>query len=297
MLKEARRFFAERSILEVDCPALTQYAPVDEHIDIMSLSPHRGEKRYLHSSPEYGMKRLLAEGSGDIYQLSHVFRDGEFGALHNPEFMMAEWYRTSLSFAEMVQETISFIQLFLGELPTQQCSYKELFARYTGLDSSYASKEELVAYLQRRNLHLASHPEGWDRDALLALILGSLIEPQLGRDSLFIITDFPKTQAALAQIKGEVAMRFEIYHQGIELANGYHELGDAKEQLRRQLLANQKRTESGKSELPIDHYLIEALDKGFPDCCGVAVGFDRLMMLRHNEKRLAPILPFPWDKA
>lgn len=301
MLSRARAFFAKRNILEVDCPALTQNSPVDKHIDIMAVSLNNGEKRYLHSSPEYGMKRLLAAGSGDIYQLSHVFREGEFGSLHNPEFMMAEWYRLEIPFETFIKETLDFIHLFLGQLPEESFTYREIFKKHTSLDYVLATKEDLIHCAHAHQIHFASDLKTLDEETLIQLLLGSVVEPQLGKDCLTIITDFPGKQAALSKTKKkgdeEVAMRFEVYFRGIELANGYHELSDPIEQRRRQIEANQKRVESGKSHLPIDEYLIAALSSGFPDCCGVAVGFDRLMMLRQNECCLASILPFSWDKA
>lgn len=294
MLASARAFFTARDITEVDCPALTQKAPVDEHIDVMSVSLFSGEKRYLHTSPEYGMKRLLSAGSGDIYQLSHVFREGEYGPFHNPEFTMAEWYRLNIPFDHFIDETIDFIRLFLGDLKIERQSYRELLKSHTGIDYLYAKKEDLLDYLKTHQVGLSAE---WNFDSLLQLILNRFIEPSLGENSLFVLTDFPASQAALARIKGEIAERFEIYHQGIELANGYHELADSEEQRKRFISSNEKRIQNGKNPLPIDDYLLDALSQGFPDCCGVAVGFDRLLMLKHLENNVAAVLPFPWDIA
>lgn len=301
MLARARSFFAALSILEVDCPALTQKSSIDEHIDVMTVHLTSGEKRYLHTSPEYGMKRLLAAGSGDIYQMSHVFREGECGGLHNPEFMMTEWYRIGMSLEPFIEETLDFIRLFLNTLPSQTLSYRDALKMHTGIDYLQADNHDLLQFLHKQEIIFASDPSHFDRDTLLQLILNTAVEPHLGQNILSVITDFPASQAALARVKQkgdeEVAERFEIYYKGIELANGYHELADAKEQKRRQMQANQKRMQSGKKELPIDDYLITALEKGFPDCCGVAVGFDRLMMLRHQKSSLAHILPFAWTNA
>lgn len=295
MLAQARAFFAARQILEVDCPALTQMAPVDEHIEVMSVLLPSGEKRYLHTSPEYGMKRLLSSGSGDIYQLSHVFREGESSPLHNPEFTMAEWYRVGVSFASFIEETAEFVRLFLGPLPVEYATYQELVKLHTGIDITSTTQEDLLTFLEARQIILSTE---WSQDALLQLILSTFIEPTLGQDCLFVLTDFPASQAALARIsEKKTAERFEIYHQGIELANGYHELADAEEQQKRFLAANAKRTQNGKEPLPIDQYLIEALAQGFPDCCGVAAGFDRLLMLKLKEKSVAAVLPFSWDQT
>jgi lysyl-tRNA synthetase class 2 len=295
MLAATRAFFAERNICEVDCPALTQYAPIDEHIDPMEVHLSSGEKRYLHTSPEYGMKRLLAAGSGDIYQLSHVFRAGEQGALHNPEFTMIEWYRTQMALPAFIEETLALIHLFLGALPTETLPYRTLFKLHTGIDAIEATTEDLRAFLQARGVVLSTE---WDKDGLLQLILNQFIEPTLGQESLFVLTDFPTSQAALARITpDQTAARFEIYHQGIELANGYHELADAAEQERRFHAANVKRIAHGKGALPLDRHLLEALASGLPDCCGVAVGFDRLLALHCKENTLLPILLFQWNIA
>lgn len=301
MLKSARRFFDERNVCEVDCPILSAQASVDTHIDLIVALYQGDEKRYLHSSPEMGMKRLLAEGIGDIYQLTHVFRDGEWSPKHNPEFMMAEWYRLGFSFEEMIEETIEFIQLFLGSLPHQIYSYREIFLRETGIDYVTASKEMLFNYIQEQSIPFYSSALEEGKDALLNLILGSKIEPQLGQNELCVLAYFPSSQAALARKRWHdvelVAERFEIYYQGLELANGFHELSDAAEQRLRFQEANESRLALRKNALPPDEKFLKSLEKGLPDCCGVAVGFDRLMMLRQGQKQIADILSWSWEEA
>lgn len=286
MLAKARQFFHERSVCEVDCPILSREASVDAHIDV--ISTHDGH--FLHTSPEYGMKRLLAEGMGDIYQLSHVFRDGEMGEKHNPEFMMAEWYRVGVSFEEIIEETLDFIRLFLGNLPSTKLSYREAFQNYTGIDYTIVSEQELVEYLEGHDIQV--HEK--EKNSLLNVILGLIIEPNLV--DLSVLIHYPATQAALAQTtwNGDehVSERFEIYYQGMELANGYHELTDPIEQRRRLVEANHQREKMGKQRLPLDENFLQALEKGLPDCCGVAVGFDRLMMLRHNRQDIRDVIPF-----
>jgi elongation factor P--(R)-beta-lysine ligase len=298
MLHAARHFFSERHIMEVDCPLVSQRASVDAHIDLIPADTDR----FLHSSPEYGMKRLLSEGAGDIFQLSHVFRRGEYGKKHNPEFMMAEWYRLEISFQEMIDETLDFIRLFIGEQPCDQMSYREIFLRHTGIDIKQATVDSLMDYCQKNNIEQYPHIETEGVDALLNLILGAQIEPHLGDDDrLFVVTHYPASQSALAQKTQqddfEVAERFEIYYRGLELANGYHELADAQEQNRRLVEGNVQREKLGKSPLPIDTYFLDALKNGLPDCCGVAVGFDRCMMLRHKTTHLRDIIPFDWELA
>jgi lysyl-tRNA synthetase class 2 len=301
MYAQVRAFFAARSVLEVDCPALSSAAPIDTHIDVMSVSVKEGEKGYLHTSPEYGMKRLLAQGVGDIYQLSHVFRQGEWGTLHNPEFTMLEWYRTGFTFQELIAETLELIHLFLPDLPTTAYSYREALKTFAGIDYLTASRQELAALVQELVPHLPKDVESWDPDTLLTSLMSFVVEPQLGKEELCVIQHFPASQAALSKITSlgeeEIAERFEVYHKGIELANGYHELTDPIEQRQRFEKANFNRTLLGKEMLPIDERLLQALEIGIPDCCGVAVGFDRLLLLRHQCASLAEVLPFPWPLA
>jgi elongation factor P--(R)-beta-lysine ligase len=301
MLANARSFFKERGVLEVDCPALSQASSIDLHIDVMPVLLNDGKKGYLHTSPEYGMKRLLALGMGDIYQLSHVFRQGEIGPLHNPEFTMVEWYRKELTFFPFIEETLDFIRLFLKDLPASWISYKEAFKKYCGIDYQTADMHALFTLAEENEIHLPPEAKNWDKDTLLQLLLSFLIEPHLGKEELSVLYHFPASQAALSQtlIKDNepIAERFEVYYKGIELANGYHELTDPIEQRRRLIESNQKRTAQGKEPLPLDENFIEALASGLPDCCGVAVGFDRLMLLKHEKESLQEVLPLPWPVA
>lgn len=300
MFGKARAFFMERNVLEVDCPALSLAAPVDQHIDVMKVLLNTQEIGYLHTSAEYGMKRLLSEGIGDIYQISHVFRDGEVGPLHNPEFTMAEWYRCGFTFEKMIEETLDFIRLFLGDLPAEHMSYKEAFLHYLGIDYTTQTTQNLLALVQRQGFALSSELRRADKDTLLQLLLSIFIEPHLGKDKLFVLSHYPATQCALAKTTvlasgEEAAYRFEMYYQGLELANGYHELTDPIEQRQRFEKANVLRAKAGKDCLVIDEKFLQSLSHGLPDCCGVAVGFDRLMLLRHRQQTLANILPFSWE--
>lgn len=301
MLKKARLFFDQRGVLEVDCPILSKFAAIDANIDLIEGKYLSSEDVYLHSSPEFGMKRLLAEGMDDIYQLSHVFRDGEWGVKHNPEFMMAEWYRKGMSLEEMIQETVDFICLFLSPLPFQIITYRDLFLKYTGIDYVKASESDLMTYIETRKITCYPSIREEGKDALLNLILGSEIEPKLGSNHLLVLAYYPASQAALARRKKlgdeEVAERFEIYYQGVELANGYRELTCAREQRMRFEEANEWRAAHGKKRLPLDENFLKALERGLPDCCGVAVGFDRLMMLRHSSKNISEVLSWGWAES
>ncbi len=260
-LKRARAFFDERGIREVDVPQFSRFAPVDLHIDPIVAATSEGP-RYLHTSPEYAMKRLLAEGSGDIYYLGHVFRDGELGRRHCPEFTMAEWYRIGFSMQQMIDETLEFIRLFTGDAPVEQMTYSAAFAR-CGLSP--------------------------DEDPFLHM--ATIVEPSFAPTTLTVITHFPVTQAALAVQDEQGAHRFEIFFRGLELCNGYHELRDAGELRARFAKINEERTKP----LPIDTYLLDALTR-MPACSGVAVGFDRLLMIEAGATSIDEILYFPWDR-
>ncbi len=301
MLKRARLFFDERGVVEVDCPILSQSSSIDPHIDLISALYSNQTPCYMHSSPEYGMKRLLSLGMKDIFQISHVFRDGELSAKHNPEFTLAEWYRVGLSFEDMIEETLSFIRLFLGPLPSETISYRALFLQEAGIDYLSSSTEDLLDYLRAQNIPFWEELQNEGKDAVLNLILGAKIEPVLGRDTLTVLSHYPSSQSALAQKRQigeeEVAERFEVYYKGIELANGYHELTDAVEQRKRLIEANQQRQSFGKAQLPIDERFLAALASGMPNCCGVAVGFDRLMMLRHGQSTLSDVIAWSWQEA
>lgn len=292
MLKAARAFFDSRGAYETDVPILSESASVDAHIDLIPATLSGKKTYYLHSSPEYGMKRLLSEGSGDIYQISHVFRDGEFSQKHRPEFMMAEWYRLGFTFQQIIDETLDFIRLFLGSLKAEQLTYEETFKRFLNIDPF---NDDLYSQIIKNGIDPYPGLKEEGRDGQLNVLLSHLIEPKLGQNSLFVLSHYPASQAALAKTvtlnNNLVAERFEVYYNGIELANGYHELTNADEQEKRFQEANLEREKMGKKPLPIDFSFLAALKKGLPPSCGVAVGFDRLMMLRHQTQNLKSILP------
>ena len=300
MLAASREYFAKKNILEVDCPALGVHAPIDRHIDVMAVTLPSGEKRYLHTSPEYRMKRLLSEGFPSMYQISHVYRQSEVGHLHNPEFSMVEWYEVGISFDGLIESTLSYIRLFLGEVPSSIISYRDLWEKTFSIDYVTASCSDLASLCEEKGL---THPEmkSWDKDTLLQFAMSFLIEPHIGLSELFVIKDYPGSQAALARSEQredeKIAKRFEVYFQGIELANGYHELNDGNEQGRRLLEENTARVNLGKDSLPVDSFFLNAIEKGIGDCCGVAVGFDRLMLLRHKKDSIHHVIPFSWDHS
>lgn len=278
LMQKVRTFFHERSVLEVDCPALEPCATIDLFID-----PLQAEGGFLHTSPEYGMKKLLAHGSGDIYQLSHVFRKEEKSPLHTVEFSMLEWYRTELSFDELIVETCALIETLVPGLTFEQITYAEAFERYCC--PLEASNEELSAKLTGLSPDIAS-----DRSALIDLCFAKYVEPNL---ESAVIRDFPPKTAALAKValnaKGDrVALRFEIYVRGVEVANGYDELQDPLELRARFEQTNLERKALGKPMFAIDENLLTAIE-AMPACVGVAVGFDRLVMLAANAPSVSSI--------
>lgn len=271
MFASVRSFFAKKGVLEVDTDILSQTAP----IDVMHVGMGANKVGYLHTSPEYGLKKLLAKGSGDIYQLSHVFRAGEESPLHTPEFMMLEWYRVSMPYETFIEEACDLIRLFLPNQKIEILSYRKALLQYAQVD---LTQKDLSPHV----IPFSKDATTWDRDTQLNLLFSHLVEPHLGKNKLTVITGYPASQAALAKtiaVDGmQVARRFEIYHSGIELANGFDELTDPVEQEKRLTEENKKRMEMGKESLPIDKEFIKALET-LPECCGVAVGFDRLMWL------------------
>ncbi len=272
LLKAVRQFFDSRNILEADTNILSTTAPVDAHIDIMRVEMGNEKIGYLHSSPEYELKKLLAKGSGDIFQLGHVFRAEEESPWHMPEFTMLEWYRVNMPYETFIEETLDLIRLFLGDLPASVFTYRQAFEEFAGVDYLGDLKESVSQFSNQAHL--------WDRDTQLNLLFSHIVEPKL--QGLTVIRDFPASQAALAKTSVAdgvpIARRFEVYFKGIELANGFEELTDSNEQRIRLQRENEKRLALGKNTLPIDEDFITCVDH-LPPCCGVAVGFDRLVVL------------------
>lgn len=293
MLAAVRRFFFKRNVMEVDTPILSSTAPIDLHLEVMTVLLEDGTTGYLHTSAEYGMKRLLAQGSGDIYQLSHVFRADKIGRYHHPEFMMIEWYRVGISLESLIHETIDLIALFIDEKLKATYTYAEAFQTFTDIDYRKATLTDLKKLVQRENLPTPHDPcSSWNKEEYLDFIMGFFIEPKLV--GLNIIRDFPPFQAALSTINRQdresTANRFEIYFNGVELANGFQELTDPLEHRRRFEETNLKRRQLGKTELPLDEKFLSALEEGVPESCGVAVGFDRLLMLQLKKESLTEVL-------
>lgn len=301
-LQAIRTFFAERQVLEVDVPVLSQGVTLAPHICSFQIGQY-----FLQTSPEHAMKRLLAAGSGPIYYLGKAFRQEEVGVRHNPEFTMLEWYRPQWDHWQLIEEVDLLFQTLLACKPAKRVTYHGLFKTRFGVHPHFCKVEDLqYIAIQAGWLSPSALPD-LDKDGWLDLLMSHGIEPELGRDAPVVVTDFPATQSSLAKIRtvvsaspaGEfkVAERFEFYYQGMELANGYHELTCAKEQRQRLEKEVAIRKASGLAAYPIDERLLGALEAGFPACAGVAVGMDRLFMLKLGETDIARVLPFGWHCA
>lgn len=304
IMADIRRFFADRGVLEVDTPAMSQATVTDVHLSAFEtqfVGPghSQGVTLYLMTSPEYHMKRLLAANCGPIYQLCRSFRNEEMGRFHNPEFTLLEWYRPHYDMYRLMNEVDDLLQQVLESEPADNLSYQQAFQRYLEIDPLSADKNQLRAAAAKLDLSNVADNED-DRDTLLQLLFTMGVEPHIGKERPTFIYHFPASQAALAQISTEdhrVAERFEVYFRGIELANGFHELTDAREQAQRFEQDNRKRAGMGLAKQPIDNHLLAALEAGLPDCSGVALGVDRLIMLALGAQSISEVLAFTVDRA
>ncbi len=307
LLSKTREFFRRRGFLEVQTPVISQFCVVDRHLEPFVIHDQPGVKRmadagclrYLQTSPEAAMKRLLAAGSPSIYQLGPVFRQGEYGKLHNPEFTMLEWYQVGERYEEGIQFADQLLQELLGTQPAEVLSYQEAFRRGIGIDPLDASLEDLARWSIDQKL-VGSLDWSSDRDDWLDLILSHSIQPTLGFGRPSFLMDFPASQSALARLKSDderVCERFELFVDGIEIANGYHELLDAQVLLERSRTINEGRIRDGKVMLPVEGPLLDAMRHGLPKSVGCALGFDRLVMLACNACTIQEVIPFPWDQA
>ena len=297
-----REFFRERNVLEVETPAMINAPVSDVNIGSVRVEmPGRETSAlFLHTSPEYAMKRLLAAGSGDIFQLCHVFRGAERGRQHNPEFTMLEWYRIGFTLERLMDEVATLVQRLLGrKLPVERVSYRGALRQHAGFDPLDAGDEVLRRAAQSLGLD-AGRARDCGRDELLDLIVGAQVGPALGAGGLTFMQGYPASQAALARLDPDdprLALRFELYHHGVELANGYHELSNAAEQRMRFSADHQARKTRGLPAFSLDQHLLAALDAGLPDCAGVALGFDRVLMLAIGAATIDEVLAFPTERA
>jgi lysyl-tRNA synthetase class 2 len=301
-LRISREFFLARNVLEVETPAMVNAPVSDVNLGNVRVQvPGHDAPLFLHTSPEYAMKRLLAAGSGDIFQICHVYRGAERGRQHNPEFTMLEWYRLGFSLEDLMREVAELTRGLLGQaqLPMEFLTYREAVRRHAGLDPLDADIGELQRAAEELGL-AADHARTAGRDELLDLIVGAKVGPALGMKMLTFLHRYPASQAALARLDGDdprVALRFELYYRGVELANGYHELTNGAEQRLRFAVDQQARAARGLPTFALDANLLSALDAGLPDCAGVALGFDRVLMLAGGAASIDDVLAFPVERA
>lgn len=302
LLRRLREFFSGHGFLEVETPILSADTVVDRHLDPLPVSgdtPGPG-RLWLQTSPEFSMKRLLAAGGEAIYQVTKAFRQGECGPLHNPEFTMVEWYRVGDGPAEGMELLGNLCHTLLDRGPAEIITYGEAFDRYVGIDPHSAGNDELAAVVQSRSVGVPESLGADDHDGWLDLLLVECVQPHLGIGRPTILCDYPAGQAALARIRpGEpsVAERFELFVSAVELANGYHELLDPVELRARNARNNALRLADGKPALPEQSRLLAAMDSGLPAATGVALGFDRLVMLAAGADHINQVIPFPIDRA
>lgn len=304
LIGKIRTFFQRNDVLEVDTPAMSHATVTDIHLHTFQtqfVGPDYADGRslYLMTSPEFHMKRLLAAGSGSIYQICKSFRNEENGRFHNPEFTMLEWYRIGFNHHDLMDEMDELLQLTLACEKADRMTYQNAFLSVLGVCPLEDSMDTLKRAAGELGLSDIAQPEE-DRDTLLQLLFSVGVENKIGQDAPVFVYDFPASQAALAKINQQdprVADRFEVYFKGIELANGFHELDNPSEQLSRFEQDNKQRIGMGLSEQPIDYHLIEALRAGLPQCAGVALGIDRLVMLALGEEHIDRVTAFSFPRA
>lgn len=297
MLSQVRQFFAEQGVLEVETPLLCARSITDPYIQ-----PFKLQDKYLQTSPEYAMKRLLAAGSGSIYQICKAFRQEEAGNFHNPEFTLLEWYRLGFDDIQLMNETDALLQILLEtKQAAKRLSYTDIFNEFIGINPQTTDVEALKDCANKHNIQVSAavmaelNITDW-----LRLLMSYVIEPQLTGTTPWIIYDFPVAQSALSKIKDKpypVAARFEVYMQGVELANGYYELLDPTEHRKRFTEDNARRSQLKLDIHEFDERLLSALDAGLPDCAGIALGLDRVLMLKLKAKSISEVLAFSISNA
>lgn len=305
MKARIRRFFDQREVLEVDTPMLSSAAPTDPHIhSLTTWISGESTARFLHTSPEFPMKRMLAAGIGDCWQLGRVFRDGERGRLHVPEFDLLEWYRLDFDHHGLMQEVEALVRAAVEPERTVpdvlRLTYRDAFLAHAGVDPFGAPLSALRDALRSSGVAEPAGLEEGGRDDWLDCLLSAVVVPALPLDRLVFIHAWPASQAALARCEPDdprLARRFELYWNGIELANGYHELADAAEQRARFGKDLERRDDAAAAPVPPDERLLSALAAGLPDCAGVAMGFDRLVMLAAGADVIDEVLSFPPERA
>lgn len=298
VLKQIRQFFDSRGLLEVETPLMSRATVTAPHLEGFPVMVGN-EQAYLQTSPEYAMKRLLAAGFPDIYQLCKVFRVDEAGRYHNPEFTMLEWYRLGFDLNQLMDEVSDLFQAILHCPPAQRISYQDIYASL-GIDPFKATIADCQHVALKRGMEFSDSVMDSSKDTWLQLLFSLFIEPELGFDAPVFVYGFPASQASLARLDPqnlEVAMRVEVFINGMELGNGFDELQDANLQKQRFEEDNTLRKTLGLQERPIDPHLLNALSHGLPQCSGIAIGVDRLVMCAAKKQRIEEVLAFDWTRA
>ena len=320
MMRMTRRFFHNRGFLEVETPLLSQDSVIDAWIDPFEIQRESREnstnlpRLFLQTSPEFAMKRLLAAGGDSLFQICKAFRKSEMGDHHNPEFTMIEWYCLNEDHHEQMQFVETFVRDFLHEArsfqhrepdtkqnqPWPRIRYSQLIRETLGCQPQDLNEERCRNIAEQYSIDIPSTMQNACLEEWANLLFVQLVEPTLARIPAIFVFDYPASQSALAKLSdndSEICSRFELYLDGMEICNGYHELTDAQELVRRQKIQSKLRAEADLKSLPQDNRLIKAMQSGLPDCAGVALGFDRLMMHAFNKKSISDVIPFPFDRA
>ncbi len=305
MLKDIRTFFDARDVIEVETPLLSRFATTDPHLDTLKTC-FRNETFYLNTSPEYAMKRLLAETGSPVYQICKAFRDDESGRYHNPEFSMLEWYRPGFSLMQLMDEVEALVCRVMAERDLSdflRISYHDAFEQCCGLNPHSTDSKQCLQVARQYQVDV---PVGMgeldeDLDAWLDWLLTQLVLPALPQEKFIFLFDYPASQAALARVESNhsghpVARRFELLYGELELANAFYELTDAQEQAGRFEQESKQRRQAGKHVSEIDRHLLAALQSGLPDCAGIAVGLDRLLMVKCRLDSIDEVMTFPWQR-
>lgn len=298
LLKKIRQFFDDRGVIEVETPLLSRATITDPHLEGFPVKV-QAETAYLQTSPEYAMKRLLAAGLPDIYQMSKMFRVDEAARYHNPEFTMLEWYRLGFNLHQLMDEVDALFQTIAHSQPAQRITYEHIF-KQLDLNPFTATKEDCQQIAKERGLEVSDSVLSASKDTWLQLLFSTFIEPDLGFDAPVFVYEFPASQASLARLhpeNPERAMRVEVFINGMELGNGFDELQDPLLQRQRFEEDNLVRAQLGLPQKPIDPLLLEALNHGLPQCSGIAIGIDRLVMCALNKQRISEVLAFDWLRA
>lgn len=307
MLQAIRGFFSERSVLEVETPLLGNAIGTDPQLSFFTTEyqfPPQRQTLFLQTSPEFAMKRLLAAGSGSIYQICKAFRNGESGRFHNPEFTLLEWYRVGFNLIQLMDDCEELIyRVYQGHRSldqTQRISYQDVFQRTTGLNPLVFSRDDYVAYAKDNQLSEAAAICGYDHSTWLDFLFSHKVQPHLGKNSLCMVYGYPACQSSLARINDDdpkVTDRVELFIDGVELGNGFYELADAEEQHRRFAEEMEVRKQRKLLAVTEDRRFIAALEAGLPDCAGMAIGLDRLLMTGFQKPTIDDVLCFPIDQA